>query len=75
MILEEPTDVTSQVVKSTKQSLLLCLNVAIVVILLNKKSLHDPQEPRYKNAILAPEGYLEKLPCRLQNSDTNCVPR
>ena len=30
---------------------------------------------RNTNAILAPEVYLEKLPCRFQNSDTNCVPK
>ena len=28
-----------------------------------------------KYSILAPEGYLEKSPYMLQNSDKNCVPR
>ena len=53
----------------------LYINVTIAVILSPKFSLHDLPKPKYKNTILAPEGYLEKLPCRLQNSDTNYVPR
>ena len=39
------------------------------------KSPRLSYKPKYKNTILALEGYLEKLPCRLQNSGTNCVPR
>ena len=53
----------------------LYINVAIAVILLYRKSFYVLQEPRYKNTTLAPEGYLKELPCRLQNSDTNYVPR
>ena len=51
------------------------LNVTIAVILSPKFSIHDLPKPKYKNKILAPEGHLEKLPCRLQNSNANCVPR
>ena len=53
----------------------LYINVAIAVILLYRRSINDLQEPRYKNTILASEGYFKKLPCRLKNSDTNCAPR
>ena len=53
----------------------LYINVAIAVISSPEFILHDLPKPKYKNMILAPEGYLEKLPCRLQNSDANCVPR
>ena len=47
------------------------INVAIAVILLYRKSLYDLQEPRYKNLIFVPEGYLEVLPCRAGTTDTN----
>ena len=53
----------------------LYINVAIAVNLLLRKILYDLKEPRYKNTILASEGYLKKLPCRLKKSDTNCAPR
>ena len=53
----------------------LCKNFAIAVILLYKKGLYDPQEPRYKNVTVLPVRHLEKLLCRLQNSDTNFAPR
>ena len=40
-----------------------------------KSSQHSQAKRRYINEISVPEGCLEKLPCKLQNSDINYVPR
>ena len=43
----------------------LYINVAIVVILSQKWSLYDLQEPKYENPVYLTEGNLENLPCRV----------